>query len=263
MSAFVSFGPDPSKESVVLLHGFSGTPWDWQGTAQELADAAAYALPGHHPSVPPAASFEAAVDGLLERLPAHPVVLIGYSLGGRLALGMVAAAPERFHGLALVAAHTGLDDEVARAARRDRDASLAALLRESPATFFRRWDGQELFQNHKRTPALDAWQARREALDPEALADALTTLSPGTMPSFASVLADLRMPLCLVAGAHDGRYRQHYAALSGLRPDVPVHIIPDAAHRILIDAPEALGIVLQSFVDNTAGTDIRPPGEEG
>lgn len=246
------FGPESSSDPVVLLHGFSGGPQDWEAVSSDLGSCEAHALPGHHPALPAPPDFDAAVNSLLSRLPKRPVVLMGYSLGGRLALGLVSAAPHRFRGLALVAAHTGLQDPVARTERRRRDTDLASLLRSRSDDFFRRWDAQEMFRNPP-SPELEAWKARRAALDPTPLAQTLVALSPGHTPPFASLLADLRMPLCLAVGARDTRYRDHYAALSGLRPDLPVHVIPDAAHRVLIDAPRPLGSVLGAFVAGIRG----------
>src|SRR5262245_37449007 len=111
----------------VFLHGFLGCARDWEALASKL-DAPSFAidLPGHGRS-PFTAQFE---EALSSALPPEPVHLVGYSMGGRLALRYALAEPERVASLTLIGAHLGLKTESERAARLARDAVWARKLRE-------------------------------------------------------------------------------------------------------------------------------------
>src|SRR4051812_30010155 len=82
-------------------------------------------LPGHGPAVVPS-SFAACVDALAAELAPHaPFDLLGYSLGARVALGLVARHPHLVRRAVLVSVHPGLASDVARAARVAEDEAWA------------------------------------------------------------------------------------------------------------------------------------------
>ncbi|MDQ6810401.1 MAG: alpha/beta fold hydrolase, partial [Actinomycetota bacterium] len=138
-------------ESVVLLHGFGGTHHTWDGVVAQLADERymplALDLPGHgevgdleHP-----VTFAGYVDHVLARAPGR-FALCGYSLGGRIALQLALAAPERVSRLVLVASTAGIEDPAERAQRRAADHRLAEDLERIPfEDFIERWRTQPLF----------------------------------------------------------------------------------------------------------------------
>ena len=66
---------------LVFLHGWLGSPQDWQGIVEQLPE-----YPSRCPELPRAVSWEAGIRQLLPQLE-DGNVLVGYSLGARLALG--------------------------------------------------------------------------------------------------------------------------------------------------------------------------------
>ena len=109
------------RESVVLLHGFGGTGRSWDDVVAHLPERYrpfALDLPGHGDQVdaPRPISFEGCVASVLERAPER-FVLAGYSMGGRIALHIALAAPERIERLVLVSTTAGIEDTKERAAR--------------------------------------------------------------------------------------------------------------------------------------------------
>jgi 2-succinyl-6-hydroxy-2,4-cyclohexadiene-1-carboxylate synthase len=247
MRSVRTWGRPREAEATILLHGFAGAVDDWAGAVAAAGlPAQALALPGHHPEVPCPERFEAAVDDLLARLPEAPVDLAGYSLGGRLALGIAARAPDRVRRLLLVSSHTGLEGADERRARLERDGERAARLRTDAEAFFAGWDALPLFGDAA-GPAVEAHRARRRAHDPRALAAALSRLSPGAMPSLRPALAARAAATTLCVGEHDARYRAHYAELHTRCPGLRCEIVPGAHHRVPVDRPEALGAVLRRW----------------
>jgi 2-succinyl-6-hydroxy-2,4-cyclohexadiene-1-carboxylate synthase len=137
-------------ETVVLLHGFGGTRRTWDRVAA-LLDTERYRplaldLPGHgEAAAERPLTFERCVEQVLAEAPER-FVLCGYSLGGRVALRVALAAPQRVARLLLVACHAGIEDAEQRSERRRADAELAAQLeRGQLEQFIARWRELPLF----------------------------------------------------------------------------------------------------------------------
>ncbi len=124
-------------QSVVLLHGFSGTHRAWDGVIAAL-DAQRYTslapdLPGHGTGAwrEGDISFDGCVRHVLERAPER-FELCGYSMGARIALLAALASPQRVSRLVLVGATPGIEDARERAQRREPDHLLAPCSRAVP-----------------------------------------------------------------------------------------------------------------------------------
>jgi 2-succinyl-6-hydroxy-2,4-cyclohexadiene-1-carboxylate synthase len=129
---------------LVFLHGFLGSSADWEAVCSYLppCHSVGVDLPGHGAS-PFETSFEF-------EPPAPKFHLIGYSMGGRLALEYAKRYPERIATLIIASAHPGLSSEEEKEKRKESDAQWAKLLLELPIDeFLRRWYDQPLFKNYK------------------------------------------------------------------------------------------------------------------
>ncbi|MFZ1154559.1 MAG: alpha/beta fold hydrolase, partial [Solirubrobacteraceae bacterium] len=174
------------RESVVLLHGFGGTRHAWDGVLAHLQTQRyrplALDLPGHGELVcaPRPITFEACVQSVLERSPEH-FVLAGYSMGGRIALHVALAAPERIERLVLISTTAGIEDSDERARRCDADRRLAREIDEgSIEDFVARWRAQPMFAED--AAEVDAL-ARADQLrnSPQGVAAALRGVGTGEM----------------------------------------------------------------------------------
>src|SRR5215207_1716247 len=172
-------------ETVVLLHGFAGTGRLWDPVVARL-DAERYRplapdLRGHGTAASRRPiSFDGCVEDVLG-LAAHPFTLCGYSMGGRIALHVALAAPERVERLVLVATTAGIEDPAERERRRAADEALARETEQGTIEAFAdRWTAQPLFAG---TPpqAEEQWRADILGNEPAALAEVLRALGTGTM----------------------------------------------------------------------------------
>ena len=242
--------------SLVFLHGFLGTPATWDATRAHLGAHRGEApwLPWHGPDpwTPRArASFESVVDELVERVVGErvsgvgdgaPPWLVGYSLGGRLAMGMLARHPQRFAGALLVGAHAGLRTEPERAARSAEDDARAEVLqRDGLLAFVDGWERLPLFATQAALPAeVRARQrASRLAHHPEALAQALRVLGLGRMPAWWRALAEVRDRVCIVVGERDEKFAALSASLAA-EIGLEVETVAQAGHNVALEAPQAL-----------------------
>lgn len=233
---------------IVLLHGFLGCATDWDDLVRDLAvdhQCVRVDLPGHGQSLnlPDAAyTFSGAVDAIataLAPLSLPPAALVGYSMGGRLALALAARAPARWRALVLESASAGLESDAARAERVAADEEWAARLDARPLDdVLREWYRQPVFAFGP-AGAPKPLLARRRANRPPELARALRGLGTGRQPSFWPALAGLPMPLLLLAGARDAKYAELSERMRRLCPRAERVMVSDAGHNVHADAPGA------------------------
>jgi 2-succinyl-6-hydroxy-2,4-cyclohexadiene-1-carboxylate synthase len=239
------------SETIVLLHGFSGTHRTWDAVADGLGGETyrplALDLRGHGAAAARRpVSFEACVADVLDAAPER-FALAGYSMGGRIAQHVALAAPERVTGLVLVSTTAGLEDEEDRAARRAADEALAARVeRGSIEDFADTWAAQPLFA---REPERVAQLAREDALrnDPQALAEVLRRLGTGAMAPLWGRLGELTMPAMVLAGERDAKYAALGEPLAAALPDGRLVVVPRAGHRLQLEAPSVVAAALSAF----------------
>jgi 2-succinyl-6-hydroxy-2,4-cyclohexadiene-1-carboxylate synthase len=165
-------------------------------------------------------------------------------MGGRIALNVALAAPERVSRLVLVSTTAGMEDAAERDRRRAADESLAARTEHEPIEVFAElWTEQLLF-------AGDPPDARRVARDdvlrndPAALAAALRGLGTGVMPPLWDRLRGLTMPTTVLAGERDQKFTAIGQRLAGAIPNASLRIVPDAGHALPRETPAAVAEAL-------------------
>jgi 2-succinyl-6-hydroxy-2,4-cyclohexadiene-1-carboxylate synthase len=241
-------------ERVVLLHGFSGTHRAYDGVIERL-DRERYLplaldLPGHGQNADGERpiTFEGCVASVLAAAPPR-FSLCGYSLGGRVALHLALAAPERVQALLLISCNPGIEDPLERAARRAADGRLAQELEDRPfEEFIERWRGQPLFADEPpEVGALARADQRRN--HPRALAAALRGLGAGEMQPQWRRLGELQMPVSVLVGARDVKFRAMGERMVGEIPGARLLIAP-GGHGLLLESPQAVADALAT---------LRPP----
>jgi 2-succinyl-6-hydroxy-2,4-cyclohexadiene-1-carboxylate synthase len=242
-------------ETVVLLHGFGGTRRTWDGVAARL-DAERYRplaldLPGHgQAAAERPITFAGCVARVLAEAPER-FVLCGYSMGGRIALHVALAAPQRVAALVLIACSAGIEEEAERAERRRSDAALAAQLQSAPfERFIERWRKQPLFSDEPpRVGELAREDHRRNR--PEALAAVLRGVGTGEMRPLWGRLGELTMPAAVLVGDRDRKFGALGRRMVGLLPHAELVLLA-GGHALPLENPAAVAWALEG-VDPEAG----------
>ncbi|MFN8645049.1 MAG: alpha/beta fold hydrolase [Candidatus Binatia bacterium] len=230
---------------LVLLHGFTQTGRSWDAVRRELGgDVLAPDLRGHG-----AAAERRPIDtghlvaDVLALAPAR-FVLAGYSMGGRLALHVALAAPQRVAGLALVSTTAGIEPAAERAARRAADDALADEIEAAGIeAFAARWAALPLWAGQP--PAVRrAAQAQRRRQDPAGLAASLRGFGTGAMAPVWDRLGELTMPAVVLAGERDAKFRAIGERLAAALPAARLVVVPAAGHALTLEAPGAVAAEL-------------------
>jgi 2-succinyl-6-hydroxy-2,4-cyclohexadiene-1-carboxylate synthase len=236
-------------ESVVLLHGFSGTHRAWDGVVARL-DPERYLplaldLPGHGAAADAERpiTFPGCVAHVLAAGPER-FVLCGYSQGGRIALHVALAAPERVSRLVLVACSPGIEDTAERAERRLSDHRLSDELESTPfKDFIERWRTQPLFAGEPPEVGRLAREDQRRNR-PDALAAALRGIGVGEMEPLWSRLAELRMPVTVLVGDRDEKFQGLGKRMAGLLLNAQITVAP-GGHGLPLENPVAVAHAIE------------------
>lgn len=244
--------------TAVLIHGFSGGPASWRRVEALLgAPSRALAVCGHGGENPPAistgsAAFEAEVDRLAAAVEAEvpaPRLVVGYSLGGRLALGLLVRHPDLFLGGVLIGANPGIAGEDVRAIRRRDDDRWARLIEEEGlAAFDSGWSALPLFASQHDLDAGRLAEQRRTRLshDPAALGAAMRALGLGAMPDYRPFLSSILCPVELIVGSEDSKFVGLARQMAGRLPVATVRIVDGAGHNVPLEAPAELARLLNA-----------------
>ncbi len=241
---------------LIALHGFLGSPADWNVLEGRLPDARVDALDLWESfggtTVTDWPSIGAVLSARLQALLADdslPAFLLAYSFGARLALAVpwLGAATSPLRGTCLVSCHPGLpeSDDGAKSERKNADDVWAQRFIDAPvATIWKEWDAQPVFAG---TSTL-----RRENILPAprvALSRAMRLASLGTQPDRHGVLRAWRRPLLWATGARDPKFRAIAESLKGQGIPATFWTCEHAGHRVVWDNPAEFSRGFQAWVD--------------
>ncbi len=260
--AWMESGAGPA---VLFLHGFTGSKANWQEVMGRLPCRRLLALdlPGHGesetPDHPARCSMEQAaadLDTLCAALDLPALDVCGYSMGGRLALYFALVYPQRVQRLVLESASPGLESESERSARRLADVRLAEHLeQEGLPSFVEYWEKLPLFASQSRLPLEVRQRLHNQRMQnrPAGLANSLRGMGTGQQPSLWGRLAELQMPVLLLAGELDAKYAAINRRMAQSLPACRLVVAPEAGHTLHLEQPETFSQAVRQFLDSPAG----------
>lgn len=259
----------PNK--LVAIHGFTGSPRSFDALLRDLPEHVAVYRPwvgghGHHAESTfnegvgearrerDAGLFSREVDRLAALVRAsgfEGAHLLGYSMGGRLAMGLLVRHPGLFASASLIGARAGLSRATERLSRRRADARLReVLLKEGLETFAARWRALPIFRTQRALP--DDVQLRRaeerRGHCAEGLAFSLKAHGLGAMPFYAPKLRAVQVPVTCLAGASDRKFWALARAYASRLPRGRAQSIEGAGHDPVLEQPAAVARHLREYV---------------
>ena len=246
---------------IFMLHGFLGSGKDWRYFADKLVNRyTCYMpdLPGHGTTTAldnTPHTFEE-IAGQLAEAVAHistgPIHLVGYSMGGRLALYLALRYPDLFNSAVIVSSSPGLRTKKERALRCESDDRLAERLNDNFEGFLDEWYRMPLFKSLRNHPLFPEILERRRENDPVALAEALRQLSTGRQPSLWDKLTENKLPTGFFMGEKDTKYVEIARQMVNLCPDSKQFIFPGCGHTPHIENRHLFLNRLVAFLDHAS-----------
>jgi 2-succinyl-6-hydroxy-2,4-cyclohexadiene-1-carboxylate synthase len=249
---------------LVLLHGFTGSALSWGSLLDTFAEyglrVIALDMLGHGESDAPADPARYAIDACQADILAvlrvlevqqGEAILLGYSMGGRIAL--YSAFSGFFRALVLESASPGLETPLEREQRCHSDRLLAERIEQDGiAAFVDYWEQLPLFASQqslsleKRT-ALHKQRLRNNTLG---LANSLRGVGTGVQPGLHRRLSALKLPVQLLTGSLDIKFCAIARQMVRVLPQAQWEVIPDAGHATHIEQPELFIRAIEAFCTN-------------
>ncbi len=244
---------------VTLLHGFtlSGRSWQeviskmpkgWKWVVPDLRGHGATRIPSGAPCTMDACTGD--LEMLWNHLGIERTHLVGYSMGGRLALHVAARLPDRVLSLLTIGAHAGLEEE-AREGRRQGDEALAQRIeKDGLEAFVGYWSTLPLLAGvERRGPSFTAQlRAERMSNHVAGLAKSLRGMGAGHMEPVWGELAHLECPCTFVAGQLDHGYVASARRLASTVVNGRVEVVLRAGHAAHLERPEAFARLLTAHL---------------
>jgi 2-succinyl-6-hydroxy-2,4-cyclohexadiene-1-carboxylate synthase len=231
---------------LLFVPGFMQRGEAWRGVAALLPERYPSALLDHR-----AHDLEGRLAEIAEA--GEGAVLVGYSLGGRLALHAALRDPGRYAALVTVGASAGIEDQAARVARAEADERLASWMEgRQIEDIVSVWERQPLFADQS-DALVDEQRAGRLAAEPLRLASLLRTAGQGAMAPVWNELHRLTLPVLAVAGARDQRYTDAARRLAAAVPSGTAGTVEHAGHAPQLQRPEAVASLFVDFLDEHFG----------
>jgi 2-succinyl-6-hydroxy-2,4-cyclohexadiene-1-carboxylate synthase len=202
--------------SLAFLHGFLGSNSDWLGVIKEFNKDYLCNF-----------SLSKKID-----------FLIGYSMGGRIAMNYLGEIP-----IILIASHPGLEtDKQIKERVAFEDYWLSILENETLDSFLLKWYSSVLFSELKTIPK------ERFLLSKKEIKSSLLKFSLAKQPSFWNTLSKLTLPLLYIVGEKDTKYREIGDRLAYSNPHIQVNVVNGASHAVHLEKPKEVADLIETFI---------------
>ena len=178
--------------------------------------------------------------------------LVGYSLGGRLALRAALRGPGAYRGVVLVGATAGLEEGPMRVQRAEADEKLASWMEAMPIEdIVALWERQPLFADQSEA-LVEEQRPGRLSHDPRSLALLLRTAGQGTLEPVWNELHSFELPLLAIAGARDDGYSAAAKRIASVAPNARAAIVEEAGHAPQLQQPAAVAGLITEFLERVS-----------
>ncbi|HKI43690.1 MAG TPA: 2-succinyl-6-hydroxy-2,4-cyclohexadiene-1-carboxylate synthase [Balneolales bacterium] len=252
----------PALPYLVMLHGFMGDSGIFDhliAVLQAFSNPVTIDLIGHGQTDAPGNSqrYELSnqiddINDLLSQLNLQGTFLLGYSMGGRLALRIALNNNLNLAGLILESTTYGIEDPAVKKDRLRSDQDNADRILNDFHTFVDKWNRNPLFAasqplKEETQQNLDYIQRRQR---PHGLANSLIGFGSASMASVRHQLGHISLPTLLITGQQDVKYSTIGNEMSRHIPDCKHYILAGCGHRVHVDDPNKYVNTIRRFIES-------------
>ena len=183
-----------------------------------------------------------------------PTDLIGYSMGGRVALHFAAAYPTKVRRLVLESASPGLAAEAEKLERQVNDEELACEIElHGVEDFLRGWERLPLFETQLQLPGPVRAERHAQGLrnTKAGLASALRGLGTGVLPSLWDVLPNIKTRTLIIVGELDAKFVEIGKEMAAVLPQAELVIVSGVGHTVHLERPRRWVEAIDEFISST------------
>ena len=235
----------PSDRCIVFLHGFLGTSEDWEPYLAYFSSkdfhVIAPDLPGHGSSL----SYE--LEELIPLIP-KKTHLVGYSMGGRIALNLQKCYPNHFSSLTLISTNPGL-----RTAKEKKERIvwenqiIESLKTETIENFIQKWYQQSLFSGF--VPPINRLHQNKDGL-----ISAFRKFSIANLPSLWDYLSQSQLPIQMIFGAKDLKYSKLKQEVKKIDTNhrIKTYSVANCGHSVHLENPHLIFTLVENIIGISA-----------
>lgn len=243
---------------ILFLHGFLGTGDDWHDVITDLSPyyhCISVDLPGHGQTKITADSTSCSIElcasgiiDLLGHLNIKYCYLVGYSMGGRIALRLALSYPNFFPKVILESTSPGLKSKTERMHRMLHDTHLAQELETKPlANFMNNWYQQKIFNSLSELSTFSKLKKARLKQNGKQLAGALRAMSTGRQRPLWNKLRKIKLPILLITGELDFKFTEIMQEMCHLLPQAELQIVAKCGHNVHFEATDTFVKLIRNF----------------
>lgn len=249
-------------ESVMMLHGFTGSLYTWQRFVTSFKNDFRFVVPsiiGHGKTDAPlemnrysVESVASDLNEILDQLKIDKIHLVGYSMGGRLAIAFALNYPRRLKSLILESASAGISTKKEREKRQESDRKLALKIEEEGLeAFIDYWENIPLFQPLKKKLSFpDKLRLRTDRMSHKSngLSASLKMMGSGSQPYYMNKLGRIKIPTLILTGKNDEKFCRIGEEMATQITNCELRIVTNAGHVIHLEQPEKFDKIVFDFI---------------
>ena len=252
-----------NKTPILFLHGFTGRAEDWSFIFKKLNDKffpIAIDLPGHGNTISGEELSAYSTDAHIEIVKTvfnyfniFKAVIVGYSMGGRIALSFAVENPQKISALILESSTAGIENETEKTSRIKTDSEIAnKILSDGIESFVQYWLGLPFFKSLKSLDKIEYQKLveQKKTNSDTGLANSLKGFSTGKMPSLWNKLNTLKFPTLLISGNLDKKYVTINKEMNKVISNSQSKIIENCGHNTHLENPTEFIILVNEFLNN-------------
>ncbi|WP_064092737.1 2-succinyl-6-hydroxy-2,4-cyclohexadiene-1-carboxylate synthase [Rossellomorea aquimaris] len=249
---------------LVFLHGFTGDTTTWSYVTSKLSEkyqCISVDIIGHGQTDSPEDTNRYSMDAVAKdlqsifaQLQIEQATIVGYSMGGRLALHFSMVNPELVKALLLESASPGIENKEERRERSKRDHMLAEnIMKNGIQSFVDFWENVPLFSTQQKLPKDVQERIRQQRLrqNPTGLANSLLGMGTGEQPSWWGKLECMSVPVFLLVGEQDEKFKNIALEMKERNSSFQIVTFFNVGHAIHVEEPRKFGTIIENLLLTT------------